>query len=231
LHKLPPRADPPITALAVGDRFRASAIAQSLADWFPRAGRSFPWRDWRDPYRLAVVEILLQRTRAETVAAFAPAFFRRYPDWLSLASTPRAELEERLAPIGLQARRAASLVALAEAVTRNDLDPWSRAAPGIGQYISRAIRVGASNDSLAMVDSNWVRVLQRAFPGGWTSDYRYDARLQSIAAEVVRGSGDARAANWAVLDIGATVCLPRNPRCGQCPLVNDCETGTRRLRS
>jgi A/G-specific adenine glycosylase len=201
---------------------RATTVGTVLRRWYARAGRSFPWREWHDPYRLAVVEILLQRTRAETVAAFAEVFFARYPHWDALASASRAELEHALAPIGLHERRAASLIALSRLVTDQGLDPGSREAPGVGQYISRAIAVAARNEPVAMVDSNWVRVLRRVFGGGWMSDYRYDARLQSIAKAVVEAGGDARGVNWAVLDLGATVCPPRNPSCSSCPLRLSC---------
>ena len=60
------------------------------------------------------------------------------------------------------------------------------------------------------------------FGGAWMSDYRYDARLQTIAKAIVEAGGDARGVNWAVLDLGATVCLPRNPSCSSCPLRLRC---------
>ena len=198
----------------------------TLASWYARAGRSFSWRFWTDPYRLSVVEVLLQRTRAETVAAFEPAFFTRFGTWRSLAAADRRDLEVFLEPIGLQVRKAAALTALADAVVRHGLDPASRDAPGVGQYTSRAIAVATRGEEVAMVDANWVRVLVRSFGGPWTSDYRYDARLQSIAQAVVRSGSDPRVVNWAVLDLGATICLPRRPRCDGCPLRPSCDYAT-----
>jgi A/G-specific adenine glycosylase len=75
---------------------------------------------------------------------------------------------------------------------------------------------------MAMVDRNWVRVIKRAFEPGWMSDYRYDQRLQQIALAVVVAAQDAATVNWALLDLGAMVCRPRNPRCGTCPLAGRC---------
>lgn len=163
------------------------------------------------------------------MAAYAPSFFDRYPDWPRLTQASTADLELALAPIGLQARRAASLKNLARAVVEEGIDPGSREAPGIGQYISRAIAVATRNEPVPMVDSNWVRVMRRVFAGAWTSDYRYDPRLQSIAHAIVEAS-DPRSVNWAMLDLGATICLPRTPRCSVCPLESACEYGAERLQ-
>jgi A/G-specific adenine glycosylase len=99
--------------------------------------------------------------------------------------------------------------------------------PGVGQYVARAVRVAAYGDPLAMVDANFVRVLMRYFPGPWMADYRRDRRLQSLASSVIGGAADARAANWAVLDLGAAVCRPRVPDCVTCPLRDGCRAAPR----
>lgn len=216
------RRDPPLEALGRAERSKAEFVAAALENWYSVYGRTFEWRTWTDEYRLAVVEVLLQRTRAETVARFAPDFFRRYPDWMSLGQAQLCELEAVLAPIGLHRRRAASLRSLALWVTEEKGDAGSRDAPGVGQYVSRAVAVSGRKSAVAMVDSNWVRVLRRVFGGRWMSDYRYDRRLQSIAHAVVQAGTDARFVNWAVLDVGATICVPREPRCVLCPLNQQC---------
>jgi A/G-specific adenine glycosylase len=201
---------------------RAARIGRALEGWFAGSGRDFPWRLWRDDYRIAITEVLLQRTRAEAVRRFIGPFLHRFPTAGSLAASSARELEEALAPIGLQRRRAASLKKLAETMVRDEDLSWEQ-RPGVGQYVARAIAVGVSNDRLAMVDSNFVRLLHRAFLGDWMSDYRYDKRLQALALAVV--SGDPRTVNWAVLDLGALVCLPRVPRCSACPIRDQCLTG------
>lgn len=226
--KLVGRPDPDDVALAGWEQQRSDALGEALVVWYAEAGRTFPWRAWNDLYRLTVVEVLLQRTRADTVRAFAPPFFARFPDWQSLATAPLGSLVRALGPIGLQERRATSLKALAHAVVDRGVSPESRDAPGIGQYISRAVAVAARNEPVAMVDANWVRVIKRVFGGRWMSDYRYDRRLQSIARTVVRAGGDSRSVNWAMLDLGATVCRPVHPRCAACPLSDACEFANHR---
>lgn len=201
-------------------------LAAALERWYARHGRDFSWRHWSDEYRVAVVELLLQRTRAETVEAFAGAFFAKYPGWSVLSRVRTSTLERHLSPIGLQFRRASSLKALARHVTRGG---GLRAveAPGVGQYIERAVKVSTASERLAMVDSNWVRVFSRLYGGKWMADYRYDARLQGLAQEVVNAARCPRSLNWAVLDLGATVCTPRNPSCDRCPLATDCHFARR----
>ena len=199
----------------------AGAIGARLEDWFGHHGRAFAWRDWRDEYRVLVTEILLQRTRAEVVASFVPRFLDRFPNWESLANAEPAELESVLAPLGLHRRRAASLRKLSSipASARR-----TEAAPGVGQYIGRAARVSIDGTAEAMVDSNFVRILRRVFPGQWRADYRYDGRLQGLARAMVEGATDVRAVNWAILDLGALTCLPRTPRCDVCPISDMCST-------
>jgi adenine-specific DNA glycosylase len=141
-----------------------------------------------------------------------------------LAAASEVELEECLRPIGIQRRRAAALKALADnllADPRRPREDWV----GVGQYISRAIAVGVENAPTAMVDTNFVRVVRRAFQGDWMSDYRYDVRLQALALAIVRGGRDARSVNWAVLDLGARFCKPGVPDCDGCPIQPFCLTG------
>jgi A/G-specific adenine glycosylase len=154
-----------------------------------------------------VVEVLLQRTNADVVDSFARTFLMQYPDWDKLAAADVATLAAALRPIGLQRRRAASLHALACAMQGTPKPENWDVLPGVGQYISRALAVAIDGDPVAMVDSNFVRVIRRAFSPPWMSDYRYDPRLQELAGAIVRSSPDPRSANWAVLDLGALICL------------------------
>ncbi len=168
-----------------------------------------------------VAELLLQRTRADAVAAFIGQFLVRYQGWDALAGADPVRLEADLAPIGLQRRRATVLVALGIYIVQRGERNISD-APGIGQYVDRALRVVMVGEPLAMIDVNWVRIAKRVFGGSWMSDYRYDRRLQEIGETLVEASGDPRSANWAILDLGATTCVPRWPRCESCPLATLC---------
>ncbi len=203
---------------------QAKTIGAGLATWAADGNlRSFPWRAWRDPYRVTVTEVLLQRTRAETVRELLPGFFKRYPSWRRLAGAEEADLSVVLQPIGLHRRRSRSLIALASAVVAHG-PPVDESLPGVGQYVARAAAVSLRNAPEAMVDTNFVRIVRRAFEGPWMADYRYDPRLQAIASTIVR-AGSPRHVNWAVMDLGSLICRPAGPRCAACPLAGDCRTG------
>lgn len=201
---------------------RARALGALAPAWFASHGRDFEWRQWSDPYRLLITEILLQRTSASAVAAFLPTFFGRFPSWSELAEAHTEELGEMLEPLGLHVRRAETLSSLAR-VAETGLPDDLRALPGVGQYVDRAVRVAIDGARAAMVDANFVRILRRVFGGTWKADYRWDGRLQGLALEVVSASDDPRTANWAILDLGALVCRARAPLCQACPFATVCE--------
>ena len=214
------KSDLPLT-LSIA-RFRKAVI-----EWYSPHGRKFPWRKASiSKYQYIIAEVLLQRTRAETVASFFPEFIREFPSWkrLSDASVPR--LQRYLQPIGLWRRRAASLHSLATIMAkRNGRFPRSReeieTLPGIGQYITNAILLFCHGIPRPLLDVNMARVLERVFGPRKLADIRYDPYLQELARKVVRCKSPARL-NWAILDLAAMTCLARKPRCDECPLVSTC---------
>ena len=164
---------------------RATMVGAALAAWAAGGNlRSFPWRCWRDPYRVTVTEVLLQRTRAEAVGGMLQTFFEKYPSWPSLANADPLELSAVLQPIGLHMRRSATLIDLASAFIERG-SSIDETLPGVGQYVARAAAVSLRNAPEAMVDSNFVRIIRRVFEGPWLADYRYDTRLQAIASAIV----------------------------------------------
>lgn len=209
------------------DKARVLLVRRALRSWFKKSGRSFPWRDITcSPYELVLAEVLLQRTRAETVAAFLPRFLGRYRSWRSLSRASHRELERVLRPVGLSRRRATALRALSRAMlkqacrlprTRSDLE----ALPGVGQYIANAILVMVHGQAAPLLDSNMVRVLERCFGPRQRADIRHDPHLQQLSLALVHCK-DARQINLALLDLGALVCSPRCPRCTICPLSGLC---------
>lgn len=222
------RVDPVhIKAKLVRNEWRIAAARPLLLAWFPRNGRSFPWRvPSASRYTVIVSELLLQRTRAETVAAFLPRFLKRFPGWNQLAVAPEGELRTFLKPIGLWRRRAASLRALAaEMQSRRGRFPATRqeleALPGVGQYVASAALVFCNGDREALLDVNMARVLERCYGPRELADIRHDPWLQALARTVVNHK-QARDINWAILDLAATICLPRNPQCHRCPLESCC---------
>lgn len=198
--------------------------------WYRQGGRKFPWRKSSiSNYRQVIAEILLQRTRAETVAAFFPNFVLAFPSWKSLDVAAVEDLQEYLRPVGLWRRRALSIKALAgEMAKRNGRFPKEREAiealPGVGQYIANAVLLLCHDVPEPLLDVNMARVLERVYGPRKLADIRYDPYLQSLARKVVScaSARDARAVNWAVLDLAALVCKPMNPSCDNCPVRSLC---------
>jgi len=205
----------------------------SLQKWYRHNGRKFPWRyPSATTYRLVVSELLLQRTRAETVATFYYKFEAQYPSWNRLARAKTKELELFLKPVGLWKRRAATLVALAKQLkARQGRFPRQRelieALPGVGQYIANAILLLVHGQPEPLLDVNMARVLERYFGPRKLVDIRYDPYLQELARKVVQGP-NPKITNWAILDLAATVCRRRLPLCDSCPLQSGCRYGKTR---
>lgn len=206
---------------------------RDLLRWFVKFGRNFPWRKASvSKYQYIMAEVLLQRTRAETIAVFFPEFVREFPSWKKLSSASVARLRRYLQPIGLWRRRAVSIKALArEMAKRNGRFPKERedieALPGIGQYIANAVLLFCQGMPQPLLDVNMARVLERVFGPRKLADIRYDPYLQELAGQVVKCETPAEL-NWAILDLAATICLPRKPRCNDCPLVSMCINATYR---
>lgn len=203
-------------------------IFQSLLlVWFDLNARRFPWRCTRATIYIRVLsEVLLQRTRAETVAAFLPGFIQRFSSWQALANCSEEELGRQLQPLGLWRRRSASLLLLARALaTRHGRFPTNRGAvealPGVGQYVANAICMFALHRAEPLLDVNMARVLERNFGRRKLVDIRCDPRLQEVSRLAIAGPHAMRI-NWAILDLASLICTTTNPRCIECPLVAEC---------
>jgi len=199
-----------------------------LRSWFMKNQRNFPWRkDSASDYAKIVSEVLLQRTRAEVVAAFLADFLKRYPSWRAIASGKASDLRKQLKPIGLWRRRASSLENLAKEMTeRKGVFPRNREEieklPNVGQYIANAILLICHGEPEPLLDVNMARVLERFFGPRTMADIRYDPYLQSLAKAVVN-SRDSVLMNWAILDHATLICRISAPRCLDCPLVSKCK--------
>lgn len=200
--------------------------------WYRGAGRSFGWRRASATrYHQVVVEILLQRTRADTVQAFLPDFLRAYPSWRSLAGSSPTAIGRIVRPIGLWERRGRALHALGlEMARRRGRFPPVREdiekLPAIGQYVANAIELFAFDRARPLLDAGMARVLERYFGPRKLADIRHDPYLQALAARVVR-CADPKEINWAVLDLAALTCRPKTPACRECPLRSKCRFARR----
>lgn len=197
---------------------------RTLSHWGARNQRSFPWRETDDPFRVLVAEVLLQRSRGVTVGKVYERLFARWPDAEHLARTRVASIESVIRPLGLTSR-AAKLRDLARAIVDLQAVPDSLggllALPGVGRYAAGATLAVAFNKHSAVVDGVTARVYRRYF--GLPADVPAvsDQELWFLVSNVTP-KRSVKEWNWAVLDLAATVCLPKIPRCSNCPLQADC---------
>lgn len=195
--------------------------------WYDSHGRAFPWRrPSASTYRKIVAEILLQRTRAETVSTFFPAFASRFPSWKRLSQATEEDLRAFLQPLGLWRRRADTLQKLAlEINRRRGRFPRTRdelqSLPGIGQYVANAVLVQVHGEPAPLLDGGMARVLERYFGARELVDIRHDPYLQDLSHRVVDHERPVEI-SWALLDLGAMICTPRKPRCDLCPVRRGC---------
>ncbi len=201
-------------------------VRRRLLAWYSAKRRSLPWRGEGDPYRVWVSEIMLQQTRVNAVLAHYQRFLERFPSVEALA---RARLPAVLAAwsgLGYY-RRARALHEAARRVTRSGAFPraaeqW-RELPGVGRYTAAAIASIAFGEPCAVVDGNVERVLGRML--GVSRRQAWDAAGALLSR---RRPGDF---NQAMMELGATVCLAREPRCGECPVYRWCGSRGPRERS
>ncbi len=192
--------------------------------WGRTNRRSFPWRETDDPFRVLVAEVLLQRSRGNTVAVIYERLFTRWPDPASLARAREATIASVIRPLGL-VRRAKKLRALAVAVALRGGVPSSLeelvALPGVGPYAAGATLAVAFDRRAPVVDGVTARVYRRYFGLPDQVPASTDPDLWSLV-DTVTPARSVREWNWGILDLAATVCLPKVPRCGDCPLRARC---------
>jgi A/G-specific adenine glycosylase len=219
-------------AKQAGATEKTGRLRRNLLAWYGHSRRDLPWRRTADPYAIWVSEIMLQQTRVAAVVDRYKAFMARFPTLISLALAPEQEVLALWSGLGYY-RRARMLHKAAQFVAEH-LDgalPASeeelRKLPGIGAYTAAAIASIAFGERVAVVDGNVERVLCRL--SGWDATDRRGTRavlrrkIDRLADQLV-DPGQPGIFNQALMELGATVCVPRNPRCLACPVVADCRT-------
>lgn len=202
-------------------------FTKTILAWYDQGHRDLPWRRTRNPYAIWVSEIMLQQTRAETVISYYERFLARYPTVRDLAQAPEEELLKAWEGLGYYSR-ARSLQRAAQAIVSDyggqlpaDLEKL-RALPGIGDYTAGAIASIAFGIPAAAVDGNVERVL-----------CRWDAVMEEVGTPAVRRRIAARAQELvpqdrpgafanAMMEMGATMCTPKSPKCLLCPVREGC---------
>jgi A/G-specific adenine glycosylase len=200
---------------------QASDHERTVLAWAEGRLRDLPWRRTRDPWAVLVSEVMAQQTRVDRVVPYYERFLDRYPTPAACAAAPLGEVLRLWAGLGYN-RRAVNLHGCAEAVVehhRGALPPELAALqslPGVGPYTARAVLAFAFERDVGVVDTNVGRVLAR-----WAGRPLRVAEAQAQADRLVPPGG-AWAWNQAVMELGATVCLRRRPRCGSCPVRRTC---------
>ena len=178
-------------------------MQRALLDWYGTHGRDLPWRRTRDPYAILVSEVMLQQTQVERVIPRYRGWLERWPSAESLAAAPAGEAIREWQGLGYN-RRALSLHRAATQIAASGWPEDLTKLPGVGAYTAAAIRRFAFDEDVLPVDVNVARVVRRT-----------------------RAAFTGEAAH-ALMDLGATICLARIPRCGECPLAPECPSrGTR----
>jgi A/G-specific adenine glycosylase len=208
---------------------------RKLMTWYRSHARELPWRGVHDPYRTWVSEVMLQQTRVAAVIEHYEKFLQRFPTMLALALAPEPEVLAAWSGLGYY-RRARMLHRAAKFVTSElegvlpSTSTALRTLPGIGEYTCAAIASIAFGESVAVVDGNVERVLLRLTgrPEDNSAAARTFVREHAAAlvprrrvAEQHNAAGDH---NQAMMELGATICLPRAPLCLHCPVYSMCKT-------
>jgi A/G-specific adenine glycosylase len=205
----------------------ARAFHRSLLQWFRRHGRDLPWRRTCDPYAILVSELMLQQTQVATVVPYYNQWLRRFPNFVSLARASENDVLHAWQGLGYYAR-ARNLHATARAVMDRYLGRFPRSVeqmqqlPGIGKYTAHAVASFAFDQPVPIVETNTARVLTRLFDFRESIDsHRGRQTLWQHAARLVPNS-NASIYNSALIDLGALVCVARQPKCGICPVKKFC---------
>ena len=197
-------------------------MVEGLTVWFEENQRSLPWRSSYDPYHVWISEVMLQQTQVETVVPYFERWIAALPSVSALAAADEQTVLNLWAGLGYYSR-ARNLMAAAKLIESDhngslpDDYEALRSLPGIGQYTAGAILSIAFNKAYPVVDGNVRRVLSRVY--GWEEDS--PKRLWDAAAMLVQRA-KPRLINQAIMELGATVCSFKAPRCLVCPVQDDC---------
>ena len=193
------------------------SLPRGLLRWFSAAGRDLPWRRTHDPYAILVSEVMLQQTQVSRVLPAYASFLKRFPTLRSLARASLGDVLRSWGGLGYN-RRARDLHRIARLVPSGlpadvaGLD----ALPGIGAYTAGAVACFAYGARTAFADTNIRRVLGRIVLG------RVATEREAIALDAELAPPDAAGWHHALMDLGATICVARAPRCGICPVALRC---------
>jgi A/G-specific adenine glycosylase len=224
---MPRRRHPPAPELPPPARRRT--FRRRLLDWYDRHGRELPWRETRDPYHILVSEVMLQQTQVDRVLPKYLEWLDKYPTFAALASAREEEVVRTWYPLGynVRPRRLQSIAREAVASYGGQLpsdETTLKSFKGIGDYTAGAMMSFAFGRRAAILDTNVARVLFRVFVAdGDPAAHAMKRHLWNVSRAVLPRLR-VFDFNQALMDLGATVCSARRPRCLVCPLTRICRT-------
>jgi A/G-specific adenine glycosylase len=224
----------PAVKIRKSELYDQTGIAGRLLGWYDAHHRELPWRvsprDLAaglrpDPYRVWLSEIMLQQTTVEAVKPYFRTFVEKWPDAAALAAAPTEDIMKAWAGLGYYSRarnlkKCADLVAALPGNRFPDTEDGLRGLPGIGAYTAAAIAAIAFDRPAAVIDGNVERVMARLFEIG-TPLPEAKAEIRSALEKLVPAERPGDFAQ-AMMDLGATICTPKRPRCMLCPVREDC---------
>jgi A/G-specific adenine glycosylase len=203
-----------------------ASIRGKLLRWYDKNKRDLPWRNTKDPYAIWVAETMLQQTQVKTVVPYYEKFLKAFSTVEALARAPRQRVLHLWSGLGYY-RRAENLKQAARQLVRHHEGTIPRtydelrALPGIGDYTAGAVLSIAYQQRYPALDGNTRRVLSRLF------NLAGDRELRACAVQLVPLSNPGNF-NQALMELGATICAPQEPRCAACPVASDCSARARR---
>jgi A/G-specific adenine glycosylase len=203
--------------------------------WGAKNRRGFAWRRTEDPYKVFVAELLVQRTKAAQVEPIYLNFLGKWRNLESLSEATQRDLKSVIGTLGLEYRVkrirtiAQLIMSLFGGTIPDKLAELKRLyGSGFGDYMAHALLCFAFAQDVPVVDKNVERILKRVFSIETREDGHRDPKLWKFAAQFVP-KGKAREYNWSLIDFGALVCTPKNPKCPTCSILGLCNYGRQRV--
>ena len=202
---------------------------QRLLTWYGRHGRDLPWRKTDDPYHILVSEIMLQQTQVDRVLPKYTEWLEKYPSLEVLASAPERDVTATWYPLGYNIRPRRLQTIARESVAKYGGELPSDEATllsfkGIGAYTAGAIRSFAFRERAAILDTNVARVLFRVFVAKGDPKSHAMKKHLWVLSEVVMPRRQVFDFNQGLMDLGAMICVARNPKCLICPMAKSCRS-------
>lgn len=207
-----------------------AAFRNRLVNWWHETGREFPWRNTNNVFHILVSEIMLQRTKADQVVSVFNDFISKYPTPNDVVNASKEDISQTLFSLGLP-QRIDHIIKMAKQIKDdfqgNVPETYTelRKLDGVGDYIASAVCCFGYRQPIIVVDTNTVRIVGRIFgvPTHAESRRKKDIREKH---QFLLDSTNPRAYNYALLDLGALICTPKEPACTRCPVVEYCVYAT-----